>query len=151
METTINQLFETISNRLNGGSLNYCASFKLWTCDQVAGHPLDQILTKVIGEGVVIGGTESSNATEVHEELSYALAYQGDDGAHPCPTYLKSDQYGHDVRQALMEIDALINGADRIISFWLKAGHPFYPVFWDFAFSIEKQGQVFVLIGSSSD
>lgn len=51
----------------------------------------------------------------------------------------------------MFEMDKLVDGADTIMSFWLKEGHPFYPVFWDFAFLIEKNNDAIVFIGSSSD
>jgi hypothetical protein len=38
-----------------------------------------------------------------------------------------------------------------IVSFWLKDGHPFYPVFWDFACVKIAPGTAEVFIGSSSD
>jgi hypothetical protein len=39
----------------------------------------------------------------------------------------------------------------RVVAFRLKEGHPFYPVFWDFAFLIEIDQESILLMASSSD
>jgi len=44
-----------------------------------------------------------------------------------------------------------ISDATTIKRFWLKQGHPAYPVFWDFAFVVIGTQQVELFIGSSSD
>ena len=42
-------------------------------------------------------------------------------------------------------------GAALLAQFWLRDGHPAYPVFWDFAFVIAGSAGGQVFIGSSSD
>ena len=44
-----------------------------------------------------------------------------------------------------------MEAAERVALFWLKNGHPAYPVFWDFAFAAYTDEGVHVLMGSSSD
>ena len=133
------------------GSLNYCASFKLVKCDGMAGQALQEILASALGEGVVIGGANAVGAADVLDAFRDALAYQGDTGSHPGQDYLTSEGFKRDESIVLAQVGALLEGASHILSFWLKEGHPFYPVFWDFAFSIEKGTDAFVFIGSSSD
>jgi hypothetical protein len=41
--------------------------------------------------------------------------------------------------------------ATLVVNFWLKAGHPAYPVFWGFAFVIAGPRGAEVFVGSSSD
>ena len=51
----------------------------------------------------------------------------------------------------LLFIEQSVVGATVIERFWLKEGHPAYPVFWDFAFVIAGPHETKVFIGSSSD
>jgi hypothetical protein len=60
-------------------------------------------------------------------------------------------QFTQDRAKALAQLNDFLRGVCRLTSFWLKEGHPFYPVFWDFAYVIEKDGDAFVFIGASSD
>ena len=48
-------------------------------------------------------------------------------------------------------VTELVTKSEQVMGFWLKAGHPFYPVYWDYAFLFEVGNDAFVLIGSSSD
>jgi hypothetical protein len=117
----------------------------------MAGRALADILDSALGEGVLIGGTNAVGAADVLDALRDALAYQGDSGSHPGQEYLSSEGFKRHESMVLAWLGALLEGASHIESFWLKEGHPFYPVFWDFAFSIEKGADTFVFIGSSSD
>jgi hypothetical protein len=149
--TEINSTLEGISRNLFADSLNYCASFKFVKCHGMAGRALQEILASGLGEGVVIGGVSAAGPADVLEALKDALAYQGDAGSHPGQGYATSETCRQDVSRVLAQVGALLEGASHIVSFRLKEGHPFYPVFWDFAFSIEKGTDAFVFIGSSSD
>lgn len=80
-----------------------------------------------------------------------AFDYQGDDGSHPGRDYLASMTFKQDADFVMAQLEGLVSGASLLTLFWLKEGHPFYPVFWDFAFMIERGDDAFVLIGSSSD
>jgi hypothetical protein len=51
----------------------------------------------------------------------------------------------------LAHLDHALAAALLVQSFWLKKGHPDYPVFWDFAFVIAGSSAAEVFIGSSSD
>ena len=151
MTTEINTTLDAISRNLFAGSSNYCASFKLLKCGQMAGRSLREILAVALGEGVVIGASSAAEAADVLEALKDALAYPGDAGSHPGQDYLKSERFKRDESLALAQVGAFVESASHIVSFSLKEGHPFYPVFWDFAFSIDKDDDAFVFIGSSSD
>lgn len=151
MTTEINTTLDTISRSLSADSLNYTASFKLVKCENMAGQPLREIIAAALGDGVVIGETSTVQPDDVLKELGDALSYQGDDGSHPGRDYLKSDRFEQDKSLALAQVSSLVEGAGYVVTFRLDDGHPFYPVFWDFAFSIEKDDDAYVFIGSSSD
>lgn len=145
------KLLRMISRRSFAGSLNYCASFLLVRCEGLAGQSLQTILASEVSENARVESSGAAAATDVLEALEHALDYQGDDGAHPGRRYLNSLQFQQDKATALAQIGAIVEGADYICSFELTDGHPFYPVFWDFAFLIEKANDAYIFIGSSSD
>ena len=147
LETTL----ETIAHRLFDDSLNYSPSFLVVDLKGMAGRPLRELLELAIGGAVAIGGTRLAGAADVLASVRNALDYQGDDGSHPGRDYLASADFRRDAGLAMSQVGRVVAGADTIMAFELEAGHPFYPVFWDFAFLIEKNGDAVVFIGSSSD
>jgi len=125
VEAEINKAFEDISRKLFRNSLNYCATFKLFSCGETAGKSLEDLVQLNFGDHAVVGGSAISTAQQVVDELSAALNYRGDHGLYPSLDYLESTES--------------------------KEGHPFYPVFWDLAFLIETDQESILLIASSSD
>jgi hypothetical protein len=51
----------------------------------------------------------------------------------------------------LSHLEQFAAPSTAIWSFWLKDGHPHYPVQWDFAYVLAGPGGAEVFIGSSSD
>ncbi|HAF43987.1 MAG TPA: hypothetical protein DCK83_03350 [Gallionellaceae bacterium] len=151
MTELIGTTLDSISHRLYVGSLNYSPSFLVVNLKGMAGHSLQKLIDLAIGRAVVIGGTQSASETDLLVSVKDALYFQGDDGSHPDRGYLASVEFQRNAELVMFEMDKLVDGADTIMSFWLKEGHPFYPVFWDFAFLIEKNNDAIVFIGSSSD
>ena len=149
--TDIQATLDKISHSLFEGSMNYCATFKLVRCENMARRALDEIVSAALADRAVIDRASTAQPVDVVESLKTALAYEGDSGSHPSPEYIASDRFKHDAASALAQLGQMLENADRIVSFSLKEGHPFYPVFWDFAFSVEKRGDAYVFIGSSSD
>ncbi|MCA9028635.1 MAG: hypothetical protein KDA86_25740 [Planctomycetaceae bacterium] len=149
--TKINQSFEQISRRLFARSLNYCADFKLFLCDQMAGESLDAVVHSALGPQARVGGSTFTTKQEVLESLTSALHYDGDYGAHPNLDYVQSANGQHDFDSVVSDVIKLVDQGDLLISFWLKNGHPFYPVYWDFAFLIETSEDSILFIASSSD
>ena len=147
----LNITLDRLSRNLFRGSLNYNASFLVVRCKDMAGEPLEKVLADAIGNAVTVGGSESATESDVVEAMRSALAYLGDNGSHPSREYMASATYVQDTELAASQLKTLLNGASLIISFWLKEGHPFYPVYWDFAFAAEQNNDTIVIIGSSSD
>ncbi len=147
----INKSFESISRKLFARSLNYCADFKLLRCQLKAGESLDTVVRSALGDEAQIGGSSSATKEEVIETLNSALRFKGDEGAHPNLDYLESSQSQEDFDSVVSSVHKILADSDLIVSFWLKSGHPFYPVFWDFAFWIEMADDSILFIASSSD
>lgn len=117
----------------------------------MAGESLDTVVTAALGNEARVGGAQSATREEIMDALQTALHYKGDDGAHPSLNYLKSSQSKEDFDAVTAEVQDILDHSDLLLSFWLESGHPFYPVFWDFAFLIETAEDSILFIASSSD
>ena len=103
------------------------------------------------GDHAVVGGSALSTTKQVIDELSAALNYRGYHGSYPSPDYLESNESKEDCKGIISSIQKILDRSVRVVAFRLKEGHPFYPVFWDFAFLIETDQESILLIASSSD
>ena len=126
----------------------------LWQYHDPAASPNDQ-LSSILGRTlpkneIVIGGSQPSNVGKLISDISSAIAHVGDSGYGPIPERIESDKFQHLLRDTIHECKVLCADS-RIERFWLKEGHPAYPVFWDFAFAIRHEYGCEILIGSSSD
>lgn len=151
MEAEINKSFENISRELFRNSLNYCAHFKLFPCRNAQSNSLENLLQATFGDQAVLGGSTESTKQEVINELRNALKYRGDPGSHPSLDYLDGPESIKDFDDVISQIQKILDRSKRVVAFWLKDGHPFYPVFWDFAFLIETGEESIFFIASSSD
>jgi hypothetical protein len=147
----INSSLEALCAKLGEESLNYGARVRLFSSPRMAGRSVTDTVSAALGTAVVIGGTNSTDRAKFIQAIKDGLEYVGDESSFPNRAFLASDQFQKQKEEILRFFDGFILDADQLIWFWLKKGHPFYPVFWDFAFVIEKGADSFVLIGSSSD
>jgi hypothetical protein len=151
MTADINSSLEAICTKLGEDSMNYGARIRLFSSPRMAGRSVTDTVSAALGNAVVVGGTSSTDHAEFVQAIKDGLEYVGDESSFPNRAFLASDQFQKKKGEVLRFFDEFAGGADQLISFRLKEGHPFYPVFWDFAFVIEKGADSFVLIGSSSD
>ena len=151
MTADINSSLEALCTKLGEDSLNYGVRIRLFTSSRMAGRSVSDTVSTALGTAVIVGGTSSTDRAEVVQAIKDGLEYAGDEGSFPNRAFLASDEFQKKKAEVLSFVDGLVADADQLISFWLKKGHPFYPVFWDFAFVIEKGADSFVLVGSSSD
>ena len=151
MTALLNTTLERISRGLLMGGMNYSPSFMIVECKGMAGQSLQEVLDLAIGGAAVVGGSQSASKADVLSVVRASLDYRGDDGVHPSRDYLASIEFNRDADLVMIQVGTLVDGADTIISFRIKEGYPFYPVFWDFAFLIEKNKDAVIFIGSSSD
>jgi len=131
--------------------LNYAVFLQAYRSPFVADAPAEWYVYQALGPSVVIGGISSVDGPEVVSEVESALRYVGDRSSGPKPSALRSRRYKALVPAVLAELEQSIAGAKVVARFWLRQGHPAYPVFWDFAFVIAGPAGGLVFIGSSSD
>jgi hypothetical protein len=98
-----------------------------------------------------LGGIQPISRQELLDEVEQSLRYAGDAGSGPKPAAVNSSKFEQLLISVLSYLEQATSGAIEILCFWLKSGHPDYPVFWDFAFVIIGAQGVEVFIGSSSD
>ena len=146
-----NNQFQSISRRISKNSLNYCASFQAWNAGDISGESVQRIVKQALGANAKVGGTYSINHNEMIDKIEKGFLFAGDEGAHPNLKLIGSASYRAEIAELIKEFDNWLKHADQIIGFWLKDGHPFYPVFWDYAYVIELGTNAYVFIGSSSD
>lgn len=151
MTADINDRLKMLCETLGRDSLNYVADIRLYPALGMAGSSLADIVTSALGHSVVVRGAEVTASSALIESLKAGLEYSGDDGSHPNRAFLSSAEFGAEERKVVSSFHDFLASADRVVSFSLKEGHPFYPVFWDFAYVVERGADAYVFIGSSSD
>lgn len=138
-------------SKLNAHSLNYVAEVEFYEISLETSGNLNDCVKDALGANSVVGGSIESNVSELMSELISGLSYVGDDGSHSNRGYVGTAEHKSDLDSISNKIRPFFNASSKVTSFWLKEGHPFYPVFWDFAFFIEGGNHKYILIGSSSD
>lgn len=154
MADEINQQLKNICRKLSSGDVcNFQADIKIFQTDKLPGFEEVEIIKNILGGDYVdVGEVERTDLFEALKIVKECLEFTGDEGAHPNKKYVFSDEFKLETNQVLEKINLLFPEDDtEIFSFWLKHGHPFYPVFWDYAFLLRKSENDFVFIGSSSD
>lgn len=146
----INSELQRLCRHLNCNSLNYTAEIQLWVAPDMAGESIDEVVKSAVSIQCKLGGHALSSTDELIREFTAAAKYDGDASSHPNPGFATSEQGEEAVSSLAKRLGDLALEGD-VYSFWLADGHPFYPVFWDFAYFIERGADAYVLIGSSSD
>jgi len=136
---------------LNSGGCNYTAFLRSYTVPTEPGATSEQLIRAALGDTAVLGGVGTVELEHVVAEVEASLRYAGDSSAGPDPESVRSEHFAELLASLLADILALSEQASRIEQFWLKKGHPAYPVFWDFAFLFTGLSESTVLVGSSSD
>ncbi|MBZ7922471.1 hypothetical protein LAC81_11795 [Ensifer adhaerens] len=142
---------ERIAATLNAASTNYSVFLKLYEVKAV--EPTDSValVQMALGAGATLGGIEEAQAEAVWPGVKDALLYVGDAGAGPSRAVFESEQFMSLVERLEKQVDTTIKTSTKVESFWLKAGHPAYPVFWDFALIFRREAGAVIFMGASSD
>lgn len=140
-----------IANLLNLGGTNYTVFLRSSAVSLADDCPSAELVRAALGTAAVIGGTRSIGRDELLDEVRASLSYAGDAGAGPAPGVVESARFTELLATLTTELRAACDGATDIEQFRLEAGHPAYPVFWDFAFLVRNKTESHVLVGSSSD
>ncbi len=151
MVAETNELLKKICWKLSRGDVaNYVANIKIFQSDRIddKGNSIKNILGANVFE---VGGIKKSGISELLKVVQECFVFTGDEGAHPNKEYLFSREFKLETSRVLEQIKLLFSDSSEIFTFYLKSGHPFYPVFWDYAFLVRNKHSDFILIGSSSD
>lgn len=145
-------LLDRITRLLNRDATNYTVFLRLYQFSMAdGGNDVRAYVREAVNAEAEIGGAEKIEVADLLAEMDGLLRFTGDSGAGPHASVLKSEELS-DLLAELRESTSEVAGqAKRVERFWLKTGHPAYPVFWDFAYFILKGEAATILIGSSSD
>jgi uncharacterized protein (TIGR02996 family) len=141
-----------LEDRLEG--LNYVVFLDIHRIPLVPSAPPEWYVGAASGPKApkaVVGGTRPVAAPELLAEVERCLLYPGDGGHGPDPLVLRSEEFDRLVQRTLGYLERSAAEATATVSFWLKEGHPFYPVMWDFAYVFVKRQCAVVFLGASSD
>lgn len=141
----------SVAEFLDDAGWNYSVFLRSYTTPPTEGASSEQLIRSALGSTAVIGRIEAVTPVEVVSEVRTSISYAGDSGAGPDPKAMQSDRFSELLAALLQETEAAARSAVRVEQFWLGAGHPAYPVFWDFAFLFTGTNEAVVLVGSSSD
>lgn len=136
---------------LNRNGTNYTVFLKCYSVPVQFGALSEQLIRAALGVRAVVGGVQTVTPSELSMDVQSSLSFAGDSGAGPDPGAIHSEDFDTLVATLLADIDAVARVALRVEQFWLKEGHPAYPVFWDFAYLFTTASEAVCLIGSSSD
>ncbi len=147
-----NILLRTICGNLSRGDVaNFIADVELYQSEITNEVNEIELIEKTLGATAEVGGIVKSDLAELISMVKDCFEYLGDDGSHPNRNYLSSEKMKIEVAEVLNNLKKIFSETKEIYSFWLSNGHPFYPVFWDYAFLGKTAEKCFILIGSSSD
>lgn len=150
---TLNQgLLDRIAGLLNRDATNYTVFLRLYQLSAAGGaNSLEDCIRKVVRADAEIGRAEEISTADLIAEVDGLLRYAGDPGAGPSEPVLGSEDFSELLTELKRDISELANQAKTVKRFWFAAGHPAYPVFWDFAYAFLESERATVLVGASSD
>ena len=148
----INFLLSQICTELNKNSWNYSVSTDIFSAAGMAGESIEKIVSEALRKAIILGKTHSISHNLILDEIASSLEYnEAGTATHPNREFIESNEFLSLKQEILDRLQVLLSSSEQPIQFWLKKGHPFYPVFWDYAFVIENKADAYVLIGSASD
>jgi hypothetical protein len=130
---------------------NYTVFLADYSGETINQMSLNDNASRLIGDPVKVGGSSPVTMAEINEEIRRCISYKGDDSHGPVDMNAKKGIVDKWIDEYLSWINRICDGSTMITQFWLKSGHPAYPVFWDYAYFIEQNNASYILIGSSSD
>jgi hypothetical protein len=154
MVEEINSLLSQICAELNEDSWNYSVCIEIFSALGMVGENTHDIVSNALKSPIILRNTSNVTIDEVLHTVSKFFDYSegASSPSHPNSEFLGSPQFLLKKQEILDHLRDLLQEASQIMSFRIKEGkHPFCPVFWDYAFIIEKDNDAYVLIGSASD
>ncbi len=152
MENKANNLLKGICDSLGGiNSLNYCCEIQIFSGAWLKNESEEKVLKSIMTNNFIVRNIEISSLNAVMSELQNGLNHKGDNGYFPNDKYYGTKKHEKDMSHTISTVQSLFQDASKVFSFYIKDGHPFYPVFWDFSFLLKHGEVAYVFIGSSSD
>ena len=147
----ISETCAAIADLLNADGINYTVFLQTSVVSPPGDRSSEELVRAALGSSSLIGGIQDVPSKEMVDEVRASLSYAGDAGAGPGPGVVQSTRFNTLLDTLTADLQALASRAAAVEQFWLKAGHPAYPVFWDFAFLVRNTQESVVIVGSSSD
>jgi|KBSMisStandDraft_5_1062788.scaffolds.fasta_scaffold109318_2 hypothetical protein len=152
LEREITEALDSICRKLNRGDVgNFQASLGLFSTQNVPEHAEEETVKRIFGASTKPVFFMLSSFEEMTSQFRDCIGWKGDYGAHPNRKYHPTQECSEDIAQVLEKLKVLFSEAKEFWEFSIEQGHPYYPVFWDFAFLIKGTAKTYVFIGSSSD
>lgn len=145
----IDETLDELAGLLYG--MNYSVFLRRYPVPFQADAGADWYVAQAVGPTAVTGGTSKVTATEVLTEVEELLRHAGDHAYGPDASFLQSAKYTELLSRVLAYVEQATAEATLIEWFWLKEGHPYCSVYWDFAYVFAGPLEAEVFIGSSSD
>jgi len=145
--TLTQKLLDRITGLLNRDAINYTVFLRLYQPSIADCDDPKAFIREALGVSAEIGGAEEIGVVDLLAELDGLLRFAGDAGAGPSDLVLKSKELSDLLNKLNEGILGLTSEVNEIKRFWLKTGHPAYPVFWDFAYIFMKGKTATILIG----
>ena len=130
---------------------NYCVFLRTYAVDHPADADVSTIVRLALGQDIVLGNTYTDSRDELMTTVKSSLEYRGDEGHGPKLERLDTPKFQTLRDSVLNQIRDLQHSSVSVTGFWLKQGHPAYPVFWDYAYLFRGGESSTIFIGSSSD
>src|SRR5262245_10782060 len=130
---------------------NYSVSLKVFRVPFALRAEPEDYIVAALGEQAVIEGIQPVTSDELAADVEASLRYAGSDADGPTAENLKSARFNELFGCVLRHVAEKCQQSTMIVSFRISDGHPFYPVFWDFAYLMIAPGSTEIFIGSSSD
>jgi uncharacterized protein (TIGR02996 family) len=134
---------------LSGG--NYAVSLGLWRVPARPASSPAAYVAAALGPAAVVGEVRPAPSPDAVADVERCLRYYGDRGHGPDTAALASVDCDRLIRRVRGYLERSARDGDSILQFGLGGGHPFCPVWWDFAYLWVKPWVAVVFLGSSSD
>ena len=134
---------------LSGG--NYALSLGLWRVPIRPDWSAPAYVAAALGPAAEVGEVRPVPGPDVVADIERCLRHYGDRGHGPDTSVLASVECDRAIGRVRGYLQRSAADAGPLLKFALRNGHPFCPVWWDFAYMWVKPWVAVVFLGSSSD
>ena len=130
---------------------NYAVFLRTFAAEHVCDADVATIAAAALGDEVEIRSTFTDSADKIVAKIKSHLEYRGDDSHGPIPERIESDEFSKLRDAVLNAVRELCCSSISVTGIWIGAGHPAYPVFWDFAYLFQGSESSIIFVGCSAD